>query len=294
MRGLIGFILLVAVIGAATFFALTRTERPSDIWAVLPDGDPDAGALVFAAGGCASCHTSPEPQASEIVLTGGRAFASDFGTFYASNISADADAGIGAWTLSDFGHAVTQGVSPEGTHYFPAFPYTAYTKMDPSDIADLFAYMQTLPSDPTPSKAHDLVFPFNLRRGIGLWKRLYMTTAYHPTPLGTEEVERGRYLVEALAHCAECHTPRTALAGLDKGRWMQGAPDPAGTGRIPGITPAQLGWSEADLMTYLSTGFTPDYDSAGGDMVAVIENLAKLPESDRAAVAAYIARLPSR
>jgi mono/diheme cytochrome c family protein len=106
-------------------------------------------------------------------------------------------------------------------------------------------------------------------------------------------VERGRYIVEALAHCAECHTPRSMLGGLDQGRWMAGAPSPDGQGRVPNITPAKLNWSAGEIYTYLTTGFTPDYDSVGGHMAHVVDNMAQLPEADVRAVVAYLKALPA-
>lgn len=293
MRSFLSFCAVAGIAAAAVFWVITRPAELDASWADLTAGSAEAGALVFAASGCASCHTAPstETQGDAQVLAGGKAFATDFGTFYAPNISSDPKAGIGAWSLAEFARAVTLGVSPEGAHYYPAFPYSAYTKMVPDDVADLFAYMQTLPAATAPSLTHDVRFPFSQRRALGAWKALYMTDAYHLADVPTAELERGRYLVEALAHCAECHTPRNALGGLDQIRWMEGAPDPAGTGRIPAITPRLLDWSESDLVAYFTTGLTPDYDSAGGDMVSVIENLAKLPDADRAAIAAYLGAL---
>jgi len=285
---------VVFCLGAvAVFWAVTRPAQLDEVWADQPPGNAQAGALVFAAAGCASCHTSPNPQATDgpLLLAGGRAFETEFGTFYAPNISADPLVGIGEWTFVDFARALTLGVSPSGEHYYPAFPYTSYAKMEAADVADLFAYMQTLPVTPEPNKAHAVAFPFSQRRAVGAWKRLYMTDDYHLASTPTPELERGRYLVEALAHCAECHTPRTVLGGLDHLRWMEGAPDPAGKGRIPPITPQELDWSAADLVAYFTSGLTPDYDSAGGDMAVVIENLAKLPEADRMAIAAYLGAL---
>ena len=285
---------VVACLGAiAVFWAVTRPAQLDEGWADPPTGNAEAGALVFAAAGCASCHTSPDVKTSDgaPILTGGRAFETEFGTFYAPNISADPSVGIGDWTFAEFARALTLGVSPAGKHYYPAFPYTSYAKMDTGDVSDLFAYMKTLPVTPEPNKAHAVTFPFSQRRAVGVWKRLYMTDAYHLENASTPELERGRYLVETLAHCAECHTPRMALGGLDHVRWMEGAPDPAGTGRIPAITPQKLDWSTANLVAYFTSGLTPDYDSAGGDMVVVIENLAKLPEADRMAIAAYLGAL---
>ncbi|WP_299030077.1 cytochrome c [uncultured Sulfitobacter sp.] len=280
-----------AVFGAGLGWLISAPERPPAQVAQSHTADAENGALVFAASGCASCHTAPQSQDKE-VLAGGYAFDSAFGTFYAPNISWGAE-GIGDWTLVQFAHALRAGVSPEGRHYYPAFPYTAYTRMTDGDVADLFAYMGTLPADPTPSLDHEVSFPFNIRRGVGIWKRLYLTDA--PVMVGDlgAPLDRGRYLVEGLAHCAECHTERDALGGLNRAKWLQGAPNPSGKGRIPDITPSALGWSAADLAEYFKSGFTPDYDSVGGSMVAVVENLAKLPQSDRDAIAAYLLALPA-
>lgn len=254
------------------------------------EADAARGAMVFAAAGCASCHTAPNAE-DKTLLAGGMAFASDFGTFYAPNISPGA-AGIGGWNLPQFARAVREGVSPEGAHYYPAFPYGSYVRMTDADVADLFAYMQTLPASDRVSQPHDVGFPFNIRRGLGLWKVLYMDRSDVMAESADPVLMRGRYLVEALAHCGECHTPRDGLGGLMRDQWLTGAPNPSGKGEIPGITPAQLDWSEGDLVEYFTSGFTPEYDSAGGSMVAVVENLSKLPVEDRQAIAAYLKALP--
>lgn len=280
----------LAVIGAGAVLVITRAvPLPASAFDGIT-GDAENGAQVFTAAGCASCHTAPESD-DKTVLAGGQRFASDFGTFIAPNISPHPDAGIGGWTLPEFASAVTRGVSPEGAHYYPAFPYTAYALMRDQDVADLWAYMQTLPQDATPSQTHEVGFPFNIRRALGGWKLLYFQPDWVMATGGDPVLERGRYLVEALAHCAECHTPRDALGGLDRARWMAGAPNPSGTGRIPALTPDALTWSAGDIAYYLETGFTPDYDSAGGHMVAVVENFAKLSKEDRDAVAAYVKAL---
>lgn len=254
--------------------------------------DADNGAAVFTAAGCASCHAAPDAAGeAKLVLEGGHAFESDFGTFYAPNITYG-PAGIGGWTLPEFARAVTQGVSPKGAHYYPAFPYTSYQHMTEGDVSDLFAYVKSLPVSEVASIPHDVGFPFNIRRALGLWKALYATPDFVMADAPNPELERGRYIVEGLAHCGECHTPRTALGGLDRDAWLTGAPNPSGKGRIPNITPAALDWSESDLIYYFESGLTPDYDSVGGSMAAVVDNLAKLPESDRAAIAAYLKALP--
>jgi mono/diheme cytochrome c family protein len=285
-------VLLLGAAGLSLGLLLTRgTQVPESLLADAL-GDAAAGAQVFHAAGCASCHAAPGATGdARLILAGGQRFASDFGTFLAPNISPHPEEGIGGWTWIEFASAVLRGVSPEGAHFYPAFPYTAYALMSAAEVADLWAYIQTLPHSDAPSAPHELGFPFNIRRSVAVWKLLNGAPDWvlDPTP-----TDRGRHLVEALAHCAECHTPRDALGRLDKTRWMAGAPNPSGQGRIPGLTPAQLDWSEADIAYYLETGFTPDFDSAGGHMASVITNMALLPPEDRAAIAAYVKALPAR
>jgi mono/diheme cytochrome c family protein len=168
---------------------------------------------------------------------------------------------------------------------FTALPYGAYAKMEMQDVADLYAYLKTLPADATPSQPHELGFPFSRREALGVWKLMFLSDDWALPGNLTPTAARGRYIAEALAHCGECHTPRNMLGGLDTGRWLSGAPNPSGEGRIPNITPAKLGWGAVDIVQYLTTGFTPDYDSVGGHMAHVVENMARLPESDRQAVA---------
>ena len=292
MRTAFRLALALVVVGAAAFWFLTRPGPAPDLAGLT--GDPERGAAVFLAAGCASCHHAPGAEGeAKLVLAGGQAFASPFGTFYAPNISQDPEHGIGGWTLSDFARAVQVGVSPNGRHYFPAFPYTAYAMAERQDIVDLHAYMGTLPADATPSQAHDVPFPFNIRRSLGGWKLLFAGGGWVIDETGLSDAAfRGRYLSEALAHCGECHTPRNALGGLDRSRWLAGAPNPSGKGRIPNITPAVLEWSAEDIAYYLESGFTPDYDSVGGHMASVVENMAQLTPEDRAAIAAYLKAVP--
>jgi mono/diheme cytochrome c family protein len=232
---------------------------------------------------------APESD-DKLLLAGGHRFETSFGTFIAPNISPDVEAGIGAWSLTEFASALKHGTSPGGQHYYPAFPYSSYAQMTDADIADLWAFFQTLPPSPAPSQPHEISFPYNIRASLGGWKLLYGASGW-VQPAETEQLERGRYLVEALAHCGECHTPRNALGGLDTSQWMAGAPNPSGSGRIPGLRAGQFDWSEQDIAYYLETGFTPDFDSAGGEMASVVENMAQLSADDRAAIAAYVKAL---
>lgn len=290
-KPLLVLLALGLVVGAAGF-SVARPERLDAVTLEGLEGDPARGETVFWAAGCASCHAVPGAEGdARLVLAGGYRIESPFGTFISPNISPDPDAGIGGWSTQAFATALLHGTSPDGGHYYPALPYGSYAGMTPADAVDLKAFIDTLPPDPTPSAAHDLRFPFTVRAGIGLWKALNLDASPVAEVSGAE-LERGRYIVEALAHCGECHTPRNAMGGLDRSRWMAGAPNPSGEGRIPGITPAQLDWSAADIAYYLETGFDPNFDSAGGTMGSVVRNFANLTAEDRAAVAAYVKALP--
>ncbi len=292
MRRALAILLVLAVVATAAFWWLSRPELLPDAAFAGLSGDPERGELVFWAAGCASCHAAPGASGEDrLVLVGGRPFETEFGTFVAPNISMDVEDGIGGWSLPEFANAMLRGVAPDGRHYYPAFPYTAYRKATLEDVADLHAFMETLPAAERANDPHDLGFPFNIRRGIGLWKRLAQADGWAVEDELTAEEERGRYLAEALAHCGECHTPRDALGVLDRGRWLAGAPNPSGDGRIPNITPAALDWSQQDIAGYLASGFTPSFDTVGGTMAAVVQSLGNLPREDLDAIAAYLARV---
>ena len=286
MRRFITYLISFAVLIAVAGLWVTQPAAVEPTRFINIEGDVARGEIVYWAGGCGSCHAA-EDDASKLILAGGRHLKSDFGTFISPNVSPGPQ-GIGNWTINNFANAMLHGSSPDGSHYFPAFPYTSYSRMTDQDIADLWAFMQTLPVSDEPSKPHEIGFPFNIRASVGGWKLLYLTSDFVGPESGSE---RGRYLVESAGHCAECHTPRSALGGLDLDRWMAGAPNPSGPGRIPGLTPTQLKWSAADIAYYLETGFTPDFDSAGGEMAQVVRNMARLSTEDREEIAAYIKSL---
>ncbi|WP_114965032.1 cytochrome c [Alkalilacustris brevis] len=290
-KSAIALVTLIALGGAGYWWLTRPAPLPDQAFAGLA-GEARAGEAIFWAAGCASCHATDDASGdARLLLAGGQRFESPFGTFVAPNISPDPEHGIGGWTLAEFGNAMLRGVSPDGRHYYPAFPYTAYICADPQDVADLWAFLQTLPASNTPDAPHELPFPFSIRRNLGLWKALYLDDGWVLEGALSDEVQRGRYLVEALGHCAECHTPRDRLGGLDTDRWMQGAPNPSGEGRIPPITPGELGWTQQDIAGYLASGFTPDFDVAGGAMAPVVESLAQLPRSELDAIAAYLLAL---
>ncbi len=294
MRKLVMLLVAAAIVGAGVFWVITE---PSTISAsALPAYAPNAanGKTIFYAGGCASCHATPG-QKDLTQLGGGLGLKSPFGTFYVPNVSSDPNDGIGRWTEAQFATAVIKGTSPQGTHYFPAFPYASYQRMKLEDVRDLFAFMKTLPAVQGKVRDHDVPFPFNVRRSLGGWKFLYANgRTFRPDPARSEQWNRGAYLVNALSHCAECHSPRNVLGGIISTRRFAGGPDPEGDGFIPNITQKSLGdWTEKDFADFLESGQTPGFDSVSGSMALVIRNTAQLPASDRAAMAAYLKSLPA-
>lgn len=292
MARVLRYLIVLILLGGLAFWFLTRPQRAdADLFANV-SGDSDRGETIFWAGGCASCHAAPGAKDdARLVLAGGYRMESPFGTFLAPNISPSSE-GLAGWSLQDLGNALLHGTSPDGRHYYPAFPYGTYQHMRPQDIADLKEFLDTLPPSNAIDAPHEVGFPFTIRRGIGLWKQVNMSSDWVLENADTPELERGRYLVEALGHCAECHTPRDITGGLDRSQWMAGAPNPSGKGEIPGISPDKLDWSATDIAYYLETGLTPDYDSAGGQMVSVIANMGHLTADDRKAIAAYLQALP--
>ena len=298
IKRLIGLLVLLAILGGIAFWFVTAPQTvDASVIAGLPEGDAERGERIFWAGGCTSCHAAPKAEGEDrLRLGGGVELATEFGTFVAPNISQDATDGIGNWSAGDLVNAMMKGVSPDGRHYFPAFPYTSYARMKPADIADLHAFLKTLPAVPGAAPGHRLSFPFNIRRGVGAWKLLYMrdepVVAVDET---NEQLVLGRYLVEGPGHCGECHTPRLFSGGPKLDRWLSGARAAEGGGVVPNITPAEQGlggWSAGDIANYLETGFTPDFDSVGGAMVEVQKNMALLPAADREAIAAYLKAIP--
>jgi mono/diheme cytochrome c family protein len=289
----LGLVALAAIL----LLLLTRPSGlSSDIFPAHVQ-DLSNGELLFHAGGCASCHSSTDTDSESPVLGGGLAMETPFGTFRVPNISPDPDYGIGEWTPSDFITAMRLGSSPDGRHYYPAFPYASYSRMSFEDLMDLKSYLDTLPRAQNHNEAHELKFPWNIRAGIGLWKILNLDpSAVISMPPDNRLLARGRYLVEGPGHCGECHTPRNWSGGLNNDRWLAGAPNPDGEGKVPNITPGAKGfadWSQDDIAYYLESGFTPDFDTVGSSMVEVQENMAQLPAEDRAAIAAYLKNIPA-
>ncbi|HEV7417151.1 MAG TPA: cytochrome c [Tianweitania sediminis] len=290
---------LVAVAAGAGWFLTAPQRVSSDVVAALGPGDAEAGRRIFFAGGCASCHAAPGSEGEALLeLPGGVSLVSAFGTFVAPNISQHPTDGIGNWSSEDLANAMLNGVAPDGSHLYPAFPYPSYTRMAPSDIGDLYAFLKTTPQVAGGAAPNEVGFPFSVRRGLGLWKAVNLDSepVVALAPDASEQVQLGRYLVEGPGHCGECHTPRDSTGGLERSQWLAGGIAAEGEGIIPNITPdGSIGdWSQADLVTYFETGFTPDFDVVGGPMAEVQKNLAQLRPEDREAIAAYLKAIPGK
>jgi mono/diheme cytochrome c family protein len=287
------FVVIAGLLGLSAFWILTvPAQVPAN--ALIPyNANPTNGRIMFYAGGCAGCHAVPG-QEDKTRLGGGLALKSPFGTFYAPNISPDPNDGIGRWSDADFVTALWKGTSPQGQHYYPALPYTSYQRMTLDDVRDLFAFIKTLPPVAGRVRDHDVMFPFNVRRGIGVWKLLFLDgQPFKPDPTKSAQWNRGAYLVNAPGHCAECHSPRNFAGAIIASQRFAGAPSLDGEGWVPNITQKELAdWSEKDISYMLETGLTPDGDSVGGGMTEVVRNCSQLPAEDRVAIAVYVKSLP--
>lgn len=281
------------------YFSILVWKAPE----VLQDAaapDPTKGAYIFAMAGCAGCHTGKGGKP----LAGGREIKSPFGVFVSPNITPDTKTGIGGWSETDFIRAMTIGLSPEGRHYYPAFPYTSYTRMTLADIRDLWAHLKTFPPVASVNGQHKLDFPFSIRPGVGLWKLLFLDEGrYRPNPAKSKAWNRGAYIVSGPAHCGECHTRRNILGGLRNSVQLAGSPGwgdgERKDGAAPNITPHQEGgigkWSADEVVFALQTGVTPTGDVIGGEMGEVISNsTAKLTDEDRRAIVGFLRSLPPK
>lgn len=260
--------------------------------AVAADADTVArGGYLITAGGCISCHTDFKKKGKP--FAGGAPIKTPFGAFYPPNITPDKQHGIGSWTDEDFIRAMRDGRNPDGAHYFPAFPYTSYTQITEPDLKAMKAYLFSIPAVAKASAPHDISFPFSWRFLQTGWKLLFFRNErFKPDAAKSDEINRGAYLANALAHCGECHTPRNALGGLDYDRWMAGTEDGPEGESVPNLTPFSLTWTVPEIVEYLKSGQNPDFDFAGSLMAEVIEhNTGKLTEADRVAIATYLKSL---
>ena len=253
------------------------------------------GAYLANAADCVACHTdsahSGQPYA------GGRALATHFGTFYSPNITPDAETGIGRWSDAQFLRALHDGVRPDGANYFPVFPYPSFTKITDADALAIKAYLFSLPPVRQANRAHDVAFPLSWRLLQVGWKLLFFTPGrFQPALERSAAYNRGAYLVTALAHCGECHTPRNWFGATAPDHFLAGNPDGPEGNKVPNLTPDRktgIGdWSEDDIVTLLATGQTTEFDFVGDGMAEVVKSTARLTEADRRAIANYLRSLP--
>jgi len=278
---MIGFALAVVALANLSFASLAAAA-----------GDPKHGEYVVRLGGCLGCHTDDKKDA--VPFAGGRALKTTFGTFFGPNITPHPQAGIGRWTEADFVRAMRHGERPDGADYLPVFPYPSFTRISDSDLRDLWAYLRTLPPSSRTNQAHEPRFPFGWRSLIPLWKRLFFTPGpFVENRQRTPVHNRGAYLVEALGHCSECHTPRNFLGGPKRDRFLAGGKGPDGK-RVPNLTPTRLKtWGDAELKEFFLTGVTLDGDTVSEAMDEVIRNTtSRLAAADLAALIAYLRSLP--
>ena len=291
-------LVLFGTLGAVALLLLTR-PRPLDR-SVLPAHSPDLahGETLFHAGSCGACHKAADgaPGAEEGLPTGSAAFPTPIGTFYPGNLTPDPETGIGRWSQIEFVNAMTRGLSPDGTHYFPAFPYPSFRLMRLQDVLDLHAYLVSLPAVPSPQREQDVPMAALARRGVGLWKRLALQDRrFEADPSRSDSWNRGAYLTNAPGHCGECHTPRDWLMIADQARHLDGGPHPGGKGIVPslrGLVERGRYKDLADLTLALRFGETLGYDKlSSGNMAQIQMNLARLPESELQAISEYLLSL---
>ena len=255
----------------------------------------ERGEYLHRAAGCISCHTDVKNGGPP--LAGGRPLKTPFGTFYSPNITPDRKTGIGAWSDEDFVRALREGVRPDGSHYFPVFPYPSYARMTRADMLDLKAFLFSRAPVSREVQDHDVPFPFSWRFLQMGWKLLFFNSAEYVPDTGRDaDWNRGAYLVQALAHCGECHTPRNVLGAPNADLFLAGTPDGPDGERVPNITPdfhTGIGsWSAGDLVQLLKSGLKPDFDDVQGSMYEAIEHgLKYLSDDDLEAIAGYILSL---
>jgi mono/diheme cytochrome c family protein len=296
MRRVLIILAVLIVVGVVAGLVITAPQKlPAAVLAAGYKPDLANGQLMFTAGNCSACHATPG-QDDRTQLAGGLKLKSPFGTFITPNITPDAKYGIGGWTEAEFLNAMKRGTGRHGEHLYPAFPYASYSLMKTADVRDLFAYLKTLPAVAKPTAPHELKFPFNVRLAVGGWKFLYFHPhPFKPDPKKSDTWNRGAYLAEGPSHCAECHTPRNALGGMEAGKLYAGAPNLEAGGRFASnITPHKDGlgdWSAQDIADFLKSGADKCFNEPDG-MKDVVASTSKLPDADNAALGEYIHALP--
>lgn len=254
---------------------------------VYSEATVERGRRLAALGDCAVCHTAPggTPNA------GGRAMETPFGTLHTTNLTPDADTGLGRWSFTAFQRAMREGISRDGHHLYPAFPYTAFAKTSDDDLQALYAYFMSLPPVRAETPPAELRFPFGLRPLMAGWNALYHDPApYQPVAMQSAEWNRGAYLVNGLGHCGACHTPRNALGAEQggsaflSGAMVDGWEAPA----LTALSSSAVPWTANALYGYLRHGHAKQHGTVGGPMAEVVRELAAVPDADIRAMASYL------
>jgi mono/diheme cytochrome c family protein len=257
---------------------------------------PSRGEYILQAAGCAACHTDGDNEGPP--LAGGRALHTPFGTFYSPNITSHPEHGIGGWSDDDFVRALRKGVAPDGSHYYPSFPYTSYTGMRREDILALKDYLFSRHPVARPNRVHELPWYLSFRPLLWFWKQLYFDEGEFEEVKGRSAAwNRGAYLVLALGHCVECHSTRNRLGAIDARLRFAGTRNGPSAAAAPNITADVQtgigGWPRGDLAYFLRTGATPDGDYTGGAMADVIDaGLSRLDRTDLDAITEYLRSIP--
>jgi mono/diheme cytochrome c family protein len=288
-RALLG-LLSVVLLGVVSFFYFT--QQPA-IPAIQPPSATSLdraliakGAELAMLGNCNSCHTKEDGAA----FAGGRPLETPFGTIYATNITPEPETGIGSWSETAFLRALREGVRRDGAHLYPAFPYDHFTKASVDDLRALYAFLMTREPVRAQTPPNALSFPWSARALIAGWKLLYFTPGeLKGDPTLSAELNRGAYLVEGLAHCGACHTPRNRLGAEQNDRYLGGGDiDGWHAPALNATSTAPVAWTSDQLFTYLRHGFVVPHGVAAGPMQAVANNLGLVAEQDVRAIATYI------
>ena len=280
-----------ALVGVASIFAIVLWPIGNSSKLSIVEGDAGRGAYLARMSGCIACHTDIKNGGAP--LAGGLELETDFGKFYSPNLTTSKTEGMGDWTIEMFAQAVRQGVSPEGKPYYPAFPFPFYSKLNDQDIADLWAAFKTVPPVETPSKEHEMKFPFNFRDGLKLWRAAFVDfSSFERESEKSDLWNRGKYIVEGPAHCGACHTPRNFAGARQVEQRLHGADKLPNGGKSPAINAEALragDWTVSSLAYALKTGIKPDGDVFGGSMVEVVrDGTSFLSNEDLSAIATYL------
>ena len=281
-------------------FEAEKASVPVPVPILSESASPEVkqGAILYRVSGCVGCHSPPFPEAEH--LGGDRDLPTIFGRFYAPNISPDKQYGIGSWTEKDFFRAMRLGISPKGKRYWPTFPYMAYTKMSDEDIRALWAYLKSQNPSKNVPRTHEINANYKLPGLLRIWRGMeFRAGQFRPDPNRTDQENRGAYLVQAVAYCDQCHTPRDRLGKLEKKYYMAGGSNPGKEEVHPNLTPHMtngLGrWSSLDMVRFLETGNKPDGTKADHNQLMeekIEDSYRFFSRTDKEAIAAYLKSLP--